>query len=71
MTNQPNTFARMTESFFDEYSRILDAQKKAKEDGIDMRSDSPYSSLLTQDEEPLQEYNPNQLEYPQPEVITR
>ena len=66
-----SAFAQRTSSFFDELTRIINAQKKAKEDGIDMRSDSPYSSLLTQDEEPLQEYNPNQLEYPQPEVITR
>jgi hypothetical protein len=65
------SFAQNTASFYDELTRIINAQKKAKEDGIDMRSDSPYSSLLTQDEEPIQEYNPNQLEFVEPEVVTR
>ena len=65
------SFTQQTSSFFDELTKILNEQSRRKEEGMDLRSDSPYSSLLTQDEEPLQEYNPQQLEYPEPEVITR
>ena len=65
------SLAASTSAFYDELSKILSAQKQAKEEDMDLRWDRPYSSLLTQDEEPTQEYNPQQLEEAQPEVVTR
>lgn len=65
------SFLDQTSSFFDELSRIMDEQQKDREGAMDLRSERPYSSLLTQDEEPTQEYNPQQLEEPEPEVVTR
>ena len=65
------SFRDETSSFFDELSGIIDAQQTEKEEGMDQQNDRPYSSLLTQDEEPNQEYNPDQVEEPEPEVVTR
>ena len=64
-------FTDSTSAFFNELSSILDAKQKEKEDGLDLRSDRPYSSLLTQDEEPIADYSPMQLDWQEPEVITR
>ena len=50
---------------------IVDEQKKVKEEGMDVRDDRPYSSMLTRDEEPSGEANPSQVEEPEPEVIVR
>jgi hypothetical protein len=66
-----STFADSTGSFFKELSEILEEQQAAKEDGLDLRSNRPYSSLLTQDEEPIADYSPMQLDWQEPEVITR
>lgn len=65
------SFRDQTSSFFDELSSMLDEQKKSREDTMDLQNDRPYSSMLTQDEEPTQEYNPASLEQPEPEVVTR
>lgn len=65
------SFADSTSAFFNELSQILDAKQQAKEDGMDLRTDRPFSSMLTQDEEPTSEYSPMQLDWQEPEVITR
>jgi len=66
-----NAFANTTSAFFDELSKILESQQSEKEDGMDMRNDRPYSSLLTQDEEPNSDYIPNQVYWQEPEIVTR
>lgn len=65
-----SSFRDMLSGYFDELSSIVDEQKKQKEEGQDLRDDRPYSSLLTQDEEPTAEPAPPQIEE-EPEVITR
>ena len=65
------SFADQSKSFFDELSNIISAQKAEREANIDQRTDRPFSSLLTRDEEPVSDYNPLQAEEPEPEVITR
>lgn len=57
--------------YFDELSSIVDEQKKQKEDGMDIRDDRPFSSMLTQDEEPTGENSPAQTEEAEPEVFVR
>ena len=66
-----STFSDSTTAFFNELSEIMERQQAAKEEGLDLRSDRPYSSLLTQDEEPIADYSPMQLDWMEPEVITR
>lgn len=66
-----SSFLQQSTSFFDELERILAEQQRDREDAMEMHSERPYSSLLTQDEEPTQDYNPIQLEEPEPEVVTR
>lgn len=66
-----SVFKDTLSSYFDELSSIVDEQKKQKEEGMDVRDDRPYSSMLTQDEEPSGEANPSQVEEPEPEVIVR
>jgi hypothetical protein len=65
------TFSDSTGAFFDELSKIIESQQSNKEEGFDLRADRPYSSLLTQDEEPNADYSPMQLDWQEPEVITR
>lgn len=65
------TFADSTSAFFNELSKILESKQHEKEEGMDLRSDRPYSALLTQDEEPMSDYSPMQLDWQEPEVITR
>lgn len=64
-------FSDSTKSFFDELSTILEAQQAEKEEGIDQRNDRPFSSMLTQDEEPTEERSPNAMGDDEPEIITR
>jgi len=64
-------FKDMLAGYFDELSSIVDEQKKQKEDWSEKRDGRPFSSLLTQDEEPSGEPTPPQIEETQPEVITR
>jgi len=66
-----SSFADSTGAFFSELSKILEAKQHEKEEGMDLRSDRPYSALLTQDEEPIADYSPMQLDWMEPEVITR
>ena len=65
------SFTDMTSSFFDELSNIRDETLKAREEEIDKRTDRPFSSLLTQDEEPTEEPNPAAYEMEEPEVVVR
>ena len=64
-------FLDQTSAFFDEVTKILESKSMSRDDAMETRSERPYSSLLTQDEEPTQDYNPQQLEEPEPEVVTR
>jgi hypothetical protein len=66
-----SSFTNSTSSFFDELSKIVDQQQSKKEEGMDLRGDRPFSSLLTQDEEPTSDYSSMQLDWQEPEVITR
>jgi len=65
------SFADSTKSFFDELSGILSEQQAEKEKHMDMTNDRPFSSMLTQDEEPVDDGNPNTLDSDEPEVVTR
>jgi hypothetical protein len=65
------SFREQTSSFFDELSAMLDEQQKGREDELDIRTDRPYSSLLTRDEEPASDYSPQQADESEPEVWTR
>ena len=65
------SFLQQSSAFFDELSKIYDKRQGSRDDAMELRSERPYSSLLTQDEEPTQDYNPQQLEEPEPEVVTR
>lgn len=64
------TFAESTEAFFDELSKIVDGFQADKEEGQDRTNDRPYSSLLTQDEEPS-DYHPAESGEEEPMVVTR
>jgi hypothetical protein len=65
------SFVDMTSSFFDELSSIKDETLRAREAEIDKRTERPFSSLLTQDEEPTEEPNPASWEVEEPEVVVR
>lgn len=65
------SFREQTSAFFDELTKILDAEKAEREADIDQRSGRPFSAELTQDEEPNTEYSPQLMEEPEPEVVTR
>lgn len=65
------SFARQTAAFFKELGAIIEEQRKEKERGMEPDTERPFSSMLTQDEEPGEEYNPPGVEEPEPEVITR
>lgn len=65
------SFSEQTAAFADELSEILDKEQKDREADLDIRNDRPYSSLLTRDEEPSSDYNPQQADEPEPEVVTR
>ena len=66
-----SSFADATAAFFAELSDILTAQQQDKEEGMELKGDRPYSSLLTQDEEPMADYSPMQTAWQEPEIITR
>ena len=65
------SFADSSQAFFEELSDILKAQQAEKEEHMDRTNDRPYSSMLTQDEEPVDDGNPNTMDYEEPEVVTR
>jgi hypothetical protein len=65
------SFAQQTSAFAEELSRILNEKQKDLETELDIRNDRPYSSLLTRDEEPVSDYNPQQADEAEPEVFTR
>lgn len=64
------SFRRQTSAFFDELTNIVNEQIKMKSEGENAESETPFSSMLTQDEEPVTE-QAGVLEEPEPEVITR
>lgn len=64
-------FKDQLSAFHDELTSIVDDMKKNREADIDQRNERPYQSLLTQDEEPGMDYNPQQAEEAEPEVIVR
>jgi hypothetical protein len=63
-------FREETAAFFDELTNIVDEQMKDRQQGMEASNESPFSSMLTRDEEPI---IPQQevLEPFEPEVITR
>ena len=65
------SFSQESSAFFDELTKIIDQQQSEREEEMDRSEATPYSSLLTQDEEPSESYNPQQVEEPEPEVVTR
>jgi hypothetical protein len=65
------SFQEQTSAFFDELSKILDAEKAEREKDMDQRSGRPFSAMLTQDEEPTTDYGPQQSGEMEPEVVTR
>lgn len=66
-----SNFADSTGAFFSELSKIIEKQQAVKEEGMDLRSDRPFSSVLTQDDEPSTDLSPLQLDWQEPEVVTR
>jgi len=64
------SFREQTSGFFDELTNIVNEQMKMKHQGETAESEAPFSSMLTQDEEPVPE-EAGVLEEPEPEVITR
>ena len=64
------SFSEQTASFFDELASIVDDQKKENQGDLNTETDRPYSSLLTQDDEPV-DRGPQQFQEQEPEVITR
>jgi hypothetical protein len=65
------SFSDLTAAFFDEIDKVEMDKQLMRENGYDLRTDRPYSSMLTQDEEPLNDYSPNQVDFQEFEVITR
>ena len=65
------SFADQSKAFFSELSDIQDARQEDKETDVDKRTSRPFSSLLTQDEEPTDNGNPHELDESEPEVVTR
>lgn len=70
MAKSPS-FLESSNSFFDELSEIEKEKQRKKEDHMDKTNDRPYSSMLTQDEEPVDDGNPATLDEEEPEVVTR
>lgn len=65
------SFADSSKAFFDELSDILHDRKVEKEKDLNKRTERPFSSLLTQDEEPSDNGNPHTMDESEPEVVTR
>jgi len=63
-------FAEQVSAFFDELSHIVDQQRRLKAEGMDRLNDRPFSSMLTQDEEPVQQL-PEAPYEPEPSVVVR
>lgn len=63
-------FKDETSAFFDELSKIIDMQTAGREQGALQGEDRPFSSMLTQDEEPV---TPQEevLHNTDPEMISR
>lgn len=64
------SFSEQSKAFFDELSSILRARQADKDSGSERQSDRPYSSLLVEDELPV-ETDPPVAAEDEIEVITR
>lgn len=65
------SFREQTSSFFDELSEIVDEQKKKRDEAMNPQDGGrPYSSDLTQDEEPTEQYSQSDAEV-EPSVVVR
>lgn len=63
------SFQDQTATFFDELTNIVNEQMKEKHQGEAGEAESPFSSMLTQDEEPTNDQEG--VVEPDPEVIVR
>ena len=68
---KPSPFTQASVSFFEGGSSKKDEERKDREKDLDTHYDRPFSSLLTQDEEPTEEPNPNTFDLDEPEVVVR
>lgn len=65
------SFKEQTSTFFDELSEIVDEQKRKREEDMNVQKGGrPFSSDLTQDEEPAGQDNPAEAEV-EPSVVVR
>ena len=64
------SFSDQTAAFFDELENIINEQKKSNQGEIDPQTERPYSSLLTQEQEPMEQQQ-QPVQDTEPEVITR
>jgi len=65
------SFREQSIAFLDELSSIAEESQKNRDEYMKNRHTSPFSSLLTQDEEPSGEYNYSLVDEPEPQVIVR
>jgi hypothetical protein len=65
------SFSEQTSAFFDELENIINEQKKSNQGEVNPQTERPYSSLLTQDEEPTDQQQQPPAQETEPEVITR
>ena len=67
------SFRQQTSSFFDEMTKILNEKKLVREEDMaeGNQQGRPFSSQLTQDEEPTDHYNPAPVEEQEPDVVMR
>ena len=63
-------FTDQMSAFFDELSAIVSQQRRMKAEGMDRLNDRPFSSMLTQDEEPVQQLPEAPYEI-EPSVVVR
>lgn len=63
-------FREQTSAFFDELTNIVNQQMKDKAQAEEQESETPFSSMLTQDEEPVST-SEEVVEDAEPEIITR
>lgn len=65
------SFREQSVSFFDELEKILEEKRQAREKFMGKRDGRPFSSQLTQDEEPTSDYYNPMTDEGEPEVIIR
>ena len=65
------SFREQSASFFDELGKIYEEKQKLRDQYMGKRDERPYSSQLTQDEEPNPDYYNPTTDEGEPEVILR